>query len=72
MACVNCKKIRDAVLHGKMAEAAGLTVGALREKIGFKTIYEDVTVEGLRSSVSIDAGSDHRKEAADKASVKAK
>lgn len=36
MACVNCSKIRAAILHGKMAEAAGLTVDALREKIGFK------------------------------------
>lgn len=35
MGCVNCKKIRDAVLHGKMAEAAGLTVEVLREKMGF-------------------------------------
>lgn len=35
MACVNCAKIRSAILHGKMAEAAGLTVEALREKIGF-------------------------------------
>lgn len=34
MACQNCAKIRAAVLHGKMAEAAGLTVEALREKIG--------------------------------------
>lgn len=32
MACVNCNKIRTAILHGKMAEAAGLTVEALREK----------------------------------------
>lgn len=36
MACLNCAKIRAAILHGKMAEAAGLTVEALREKIGFK------------------------------------
>ena len=36
MACVNCAKIRSAILHGKMAEAAGLTVTALREKIGIK------------------------------------
>lgn len=34
MACINCNKIRAAILHGKMAEAAGLTVGALREKFG--------------------------------------
>lgn len=34
MACKNCSKIRAAILHGKMAEAAGLTVDALREKLG--------------------------------------
>lgn len=34
MACVNCKRIRDAILHGKMAEAAGITVEALRSKLG--------------------------------------
>jgi hypothetical protein len=34
MACKNCEKIRAAILHGKMAAAAGLTVEALREKIG--------------------------------------
>lgn len=34
MACVNCHKIRSAILHGKMAEAAGLTVETLREKFG--------------------------------------
>ncbi len=37
MACVNCAKIRAAILHGKMAEAAGLTVEKLRESIGWKT-----------------------------------
>jgi hypothetical protein len=36
MACTNCAKIRSAILHGKMAEAAGLTVEALREKVGLK------------------------------------
>lgn len=34
MACVNCAKIRAAILHGKMAEAAGLSAQALREKFG--------------------------------------
>ncbi len=38
MACVNCAKIRAAILHGKMAEAAGLSVQALREKFGLVTI----------------------------------
>lgn len=64
MACVNCDKIRAAVLHGKMAEAMGLTVDVLREKIGLKAAQDDETVEGLRSTVSIDAESDHRKPAA--------
>lgn len=36
MGCVNCDKIRKAILHGKMAEAAGLTVDVLREKFGLK------------------------------------
>lgn len=63
MACVNCKKIRSLVLHGKMAEAAGLTIETLREKIGFKYPTEDTT-EGLRTTITIDAGADHREEAA--------
>lgn len=37
MACVNCKKIRSAILHGKMAEAAGLTVETFREKMGLSS-----------------------------------
>ena len=61
MACVNCDKIRAAILHGKMAEAAGISLDALREKFGLKVVHDDVTVEGLRSNVSIDAGADHRK-----------
>lgn len=40
MACVNCNKIRAAILHGKMAEAAGLTIGALREKLGLTAMGE--------------------------------
>lgn len=40
MACKNCQKIRTAILHGRMAEAAGLTVKTLREKIGFKPAEE--------------------------------
>ena len=38
MPCVNCAKIRAAILHGKMAEAAGLSVQALREKFGLEVI----------------------------------
>ncbi len=46
MACVNCQRIRSAILHGKMAEAAGLSVAALREKIGVgaKTESEGATI----------------------------
>lgn len=36
MPCVNCARIRAAILHGKMAEAAGLSVQALREKLGLE------------------------------------
>lgn len=38
MPCVNCAKIRAAILHGKMAEAAGLSVQALRERFGLEVI----------------------------------
>lgn len=34
MACINCDKIRTAILHGKMADALGLTVDMFREKMG--------------------------------------
>lgn len=54
MACPECearrKKLRDAILHGKMAEAM------------------DITVEGLRVMIGIDAGADHRKGAAGQSS----
>lgn len=61
MACRNCHQIRTLILHGKMADAVGLTVETMREKIGFKTVEEDNTVKELRYSVAIDAASDHRK-----------
>jgi len=35
MRCQNCDKIRAAILHGHMAEAAGLTIAVFREKLGF-------------------------------------
>ncbi|SMC97159.1 hypothetical protein [Novosphingobium sp. B1] len=45
MVCVDCeerrKALRDAIMHGKMAEAVNLTVGGLREMIGFKTADAD-------------------------------
>ena len=34
MSCINCDKIRDAIIHGKMAAAAGLTIEMFREKFG--------------------------------------
>lgn len=40
MPCINCGKIRTAILHGKMAEAVGLTVTTLREKIGLSAVGE--------------------------------
>lgn len=66
MACKNCKKIRSAIMHGKMAEAAGLTVEALREKFSISDPFES-TDEGLRTTIAIDAGADHRKDAIKKA-----
>lgn len=55
MACKDCeerrKRLRDAIMHGKMAEAL------------------DITVEGLRVMIGIDAGADHRKEAAETLAV---
>lgn len=49
MACRDCeirrKRLRDAIMHGRMAEAL------------------DMTVEGLRVMIGIDAGADHRKAA---------
>jgi hypothetical protein len=49
MACKDCeekrRKLRSAVLHGRMAEAM------------------DITIEGLRTIITINAGADHRKEA---------
>ena len=35
MACKTCAELRAAILHGKMAEAAGITVAALRAKMGW-------------------------------------
>ena len=50
MACEECarrrKMLRDAVMHGKMAQA------------------RDITIDGLRTIMGIDASADHRKEAA--------
>lgn len=66
MACKNCLKIRSAILHGKMAEAAGLTVEVLREKFNIANPLES-TDEGLRTTIAIDAGADHRKDATKKA-----
>lgn len=47
MGCKDCaerrKNLRDAIMHGKMADAL------------------DITVEGLRAMIRIDADADHRK-----------
>lgn len=40
MACKNCSKIRSAILQGKMAEAAGITIEVLRAKIGLSPAGE--------------------------------
>lgn len=48
MACPDCeirrKRLRDAIMHGKMADAM------------------DITVEGLRVMIGIDAAADHRRD----------
>lgn len=61
MSCPECearrKALRDAIMHGKMAQAM------------------DITAEGLRVMIGIDAKSDHRAEAKaddDKPPAKAK
>jgi len=46
MACKHCQEIRDAILHGRMAEAAGLTVEKLRESIGWKSPEMDDSAIG--------------------------
>lgn len=45
MACKHCQEIRDAILHGRMAEAAGLTVEKLRESIGWKSPEDDAPTD---------------------------
>lgn len=52
MACVNCKKIRSAILHGRMAEAAGMTVEALREKVGLVPISTATEMLAERAAAS--------------------
>lgn len=64
MACKNCETIRALLLHGKMAAAAGLTIETLRDKIGYRGNPVENTTEGLRTTIAIDAASDHRRDAA--------
>lgn len=45
MACKHCAEIRTAILHGRMAEAAGLTVEKLRERIGWKSPEAEAQAE---------------------------
>lgn len=40
MTCLNCEKIRSAILHGRMAEAAGLTLDVFLQKIGLTALGE--------------------------------
>jgi hypothetical protein len=44
MKCINCDKIRTAILHGKMAEAAGLALDVFREKMGLTSDGEPMVV----------------------------
>ena len=60
MACKNCGRIRSAILQGKMAEAAGLSIETMREKFGISAEPVETTVEGLRTTIVIDAEADHR------------
>lgn len=50
MACKDCeerrKRLRDAIMHGKMAEAMDITVGGLREMIGIKADPSDGADDG--------------------------
>lgn len=73
MACKECaerrKKIRDAVLHGKMAEAVGQTVTGLREMIGFKadepkeaiSLAGAITTEDVQEAVSSTSASETKR-----------
>lgn len=54
MACKNCeerrKRLRDAIMHGKMAEAVGETVAGLREMIGLGAAPEEPALIGDASA----------------------
>lgn len=58
MTCKHCQEIRTAILHGRMAEAAGLTVEKLRESIGWKAPEAEAPVEAdeLADGGEVDAG----------------
>ncbi len=58
MPCKHCQEIRTAILHGRMAEAAGLTVEKLRESIGWKSPDAEAPaeVDELADGGAIDAG----------------
>lgn len=72
MACKNCSKIRSAILHGKMAEAAGLTVTALREKIGIKADEPVEVKQEFTMAGAIDADDVEKLVATGKAAAKGK
>lgn len=54
MACKECeerrRKLRDAIMHGKMAEAMGLTVGGLREMMGLNGAEPTSELDGAALS----------------------
>lgn len=56
MACKHCQEIRDAILHGRMAEAAGLTVEKLRESIGWKSPDAEAPVEVVEAESTEQTG----------------
>jgi hypothetical protein len=52
MSCQNCSKIRAAILHGKMAEAAGLAIDVFREKMGLSVEGEPLIDAATLPSLS--------------------
>jgi hypothetical protein len=52
MSCINCEKIRAAILHGKMADALGLTVDMFREKMGLSVEGEPLIDAATLPSLS--------------------
>ncbi|ALJ12637.1 hypothetical protein [Sphingopyxis macrogoltabida] len=72
MACQNCQKIRTAILHGRMAEAAGITVEVLREKIGFKAPEDAPPAIAAIGEVPQEWTADHKLQPAEPKAAKGK